>query len=200
MSHKVFADKVFPRHVSDIMNLMHMMIFNGTDGEEHWETFLTLKQKEYVALGLAEYYQCDHCITHHLKAVSRLEEFGKNKLENNILSMVLFLRIDSRSVSPREHQQWIEAWDRFADKISFLTGDKALPHLMGLAIGIARDDRFLIDFCGKEVCSILSSQGVEPRAAIGELEAVVIFMKAAASKNRVVDKIEELLHDQDLTS
>ncbi len=34
MSIKVFQDKVFPTHVSDLMNLMHMVVFNGTDGEE----------------------------------------------------------------------------------------------------------------------------------------------------------------------
>ena len=40
------------------MNLKYMIVFNGTDGEEHRDTSLSLKQKECVAPGLAEYYQC----------------------------------------------------------------------------------------------------------------------------------------------
>lgn len=192
MSHKIFEDKVFPRHVSDLMNLMHMVVFNGTDGEEKWDSYLTMKQKEYVALGLAEYYQCNLCIKHHLKAVSRLTDLGKTSLEKNVRSMVLFLRIDTRQVSESEKEHWMDAWQRFARKIATVTDDQAMPYLLGTAIGIARNDAFLIEFCGQEVKSILEQQGVDPQAAIGELEAVVIFMKAASSKNRVVDKVGRL--------
>ena len=39
MSSSVFKDRVFPKHISDLMGLMHMMVFDGTDGEEHWDTF-----------------------------------------------------------------------------------------------------------------------------------------------------------------
>ncbi len=195
MSVKVFQDKIFPRHVSDLMNLMHMVVFTGTDGEESWDTYLNIKQKEYVALGLAQYYQCEHCISHHLAAVHRAEKIDKKALSKNIIAIVLFLRIDTRSVGPSEREQWIEAWQRFSVKISLESHDQALPYLIGLAIGIARDDEFLIEFCGEKVKSILSSQGIDVRAAIGELESVVIFMKAAASKNRVVDKLEKMLAD-----
>ena len=52
MSIKIFQDNIFPRHVSELMNIMHMMVFAGTDGEEKWDNYLQLKQKEYVALGL----------------------------------------------------------------------------------------------------------------------------------------------------
>ncbi len=48
MSIKVFQDNTFPRHVSDLMNLMHMVVFSGSDGDESWTNYLTLKQKEYV--------------------------------------------------------------------------------------------------------------------------------------------------------
>lgn len=115
MSTKVFQDKRFPRHVSDLMNLMHMVVFTGSDGEETWTTWLSLKQKEYAATALAQYYQCEHCIEFHHNSLTKLE-----------------------------------------------------------------------------TVSILSAQGVDARAAIGELEAVIIFMKAAVSKNRVVDKIDQL--------
>ena len=192
MSTRIFQDNIFPRHVSDLMNLMHMVVFNGTDGEEHWQTWLTLKQKECVALGLAQYYQCDHCIDHHFKAAHRLDKIDKKTLERNINSIILFLRIDTRAVSPTEREYWVTAWQRFANNISVGSGDRAVPHLIGLAIGIARDDTFLIEFCGKEVCAIFEQQDIDSRAVIGELESIVIFMKAASSKNRVADKLEQL--------
>ena len=87
-------------HVSDLMNLMHMVVFNGTDGEEQWDTYLHLRQKECAALGLAQYYQCSHCIEHHMRAVHKLERMDKGVLKKNINSIVLFLRIDTRHISP----------------------------------------------------------------------------------------------------
>jgi len=196
MSSKIFQDKTFPRHVSDLMNLMHMVVFDGTDGEESWETYLTLKQKECVALGLAQYYQCEHCIDHHLKAAQRLDKKENNTIEKNINSIILFLRIDTRTISQTEKAHWIAAWHKFATKMSLASGDEVTPHLIGLAIGIARDDDFLIELCGVDVIKILSLQSIQPRAAVGELESIVIFMKAAASKNRVADKLERLFHSE----
>ena len=192
MTIEVFKDNIFPRHVSDLMNLMHMVVFTGSDGEENWETYLTLEQKEYIALGLAQYYQCEHCVSHHTRAVSRLNKMARDTISRNIDSIVLFLRIDTRTISRSEKEHWIDAWQRFAKNISAATGDSATPYLIGLAIGIARDDAFLIQFCGNHVIDILKEQEINPQLAIGELEAVVIFMKAAASKNRVVDKIYNL--------
>lgn len=192
MSSKVFQDKVFPRHVSDLMNLLHMVVFNGTDGEESWQTYLNLKQKEYIALGLAQYYQCEHCIDHHLSSLCRLENTSKTTLCQNVNSMVLFLRIDSRVIGEAEKEHWVQAWQRFAKKVSLASDDDLLPYLIGLAIGIARDDEFLIEFCGSEVSKGVSEYDMDLRSTIGELESVVIFMKAAVSKNRIVNKIEKL--------
>jgi len=193
MSIKIFQDKVFPRHVSDLMNLMHMVVFNGTDGEEKWETFLDLKQKEYVALGLAQYYQCDHCIDYHLASLCRLEKSSKTSLCQNVNSMVLFLRIDTRTIGKTEKEHWVQSWQRFAKKVSLASDDNLLPYLIGLAIGIARNDEFLIECSGSELRRGCKEEGIDFRSAIGELEAVVIFMKAAVSKNRIVDKIDKLL-------
>jgi AhpD family alkylhydroperoxidase len=192
MSIKVFQDNVFPRHVSDLMNLMHMVVYKGTDGEEAWDTYLDLRQKEYVSLGLAQYYQCDHCVDYHLENLCRLEKTSKSTISQNINSMILFLRIDTRTIGRSEKQHWIRAWQRFAQRVSAESDDQVLPYLLGLAIGIARDDEFLIDFCGREVNAILTSGGIDVRASVGELESVVIFMKAAASKNRIIDKIERI--------
>ena len=193
MSAEVFQDKIFPRHVSDLMNLMHMVVFNGTDGEEKWDKYFTLKQKEYVALGLAQYYQCEHCIDHHLSSLCKLEKTSRTTLCENVNSMILFLRIDTRTIGKQEKEHWIKAWKRFAKKVSIEGEDELLPYLIGLAIGMARNDPFLISFCGDEVCRGLRQSGVQVAPALGELEAVVIFMKAAVSKNRIVDKVAELL-------
>lgn len=192
MSITLFQDNIFPRHISDLMNLMHMMVFNGTDGEEQWDTYLDLHQKECVALALAHYYQCDHCISHHLKAAKKLGKVETSTLQKNISSIILFLRIDTRAISKSEKESWINAWKRFSSKIVTTSNDAAIPYLIGLAIGIARNDDFLIDFCGNEIKKILIDQNLDVRPAIGELESIVIFMKAAASKNRVAEKLDVL--------
>jgi len=190
LSSKVFQDNVFPRHVSDLMNLMHGIVFQGTDGEETWDTYLELRQKEYIALALAQYYQCDHCVSYHLSAVCKLETISRTCISENINAMVLFLRIDTRQIGKSEKDHWIKAWKRFAYMVSLENKDSLLPYFISLAIGIARNDDFLIEFSGTEIKQVLSEQGGDVRAVIGELEALVIFMKAAASKNRIIDKIE----------
>lgn len=195
MSTKVFQDKIFPRHVSDLMNLMHMVVFTGSDGEETWKTWLSLKQKEYAATALAQYYQCEHCIEFHQHSLTKLETVGKTTFAQNLNSMVLFLRVDTRIIGKQERQHWVKTWTRFAKRVAQASNDPALPYIIGLAIGIARNDEFLIQFCGSETVSILTAQGLDARAAIGELEAVIIFMKAAVSKNRVVDKIDRLFQE-----
>jgi AhpD family alkylhydroperoxidase len=192
MSSSVFKDRVFPKHISDLMGLMHMMVFDGTDGEEHWDTFLTFEQKECVALSLAQYYQCEHCIEHHTKALARIRNVAPETLSKNMSSMILFLRTDLSRIGDVERTRWMQAWEQFALKIAIKRGDQATPYLIGLAIGMARDDAYLIDLCGGEVKRIFEEKGVDPRLVIGELESVVIFMKAAASKNRIVPKVEHI--------
>lgn len=196
MSAKVFQDKIFPRHISDMMNLMHMMIYQGTDGEEKWESILTLQQKEYVSLALAQYYQCQHCIDHHMTALCRVEKLNKSTLSKNVNSLVLFLRIDSRQISASEKEQWTQSWQRFSYRICTESKDDGLAYLIGFAIGIARNDDFLLNFCGNEVLKYCKTHQFDARIVAGELEAVVIFMKAAASKNRVAEKLEVLLQGE----
>ena len=88
----------------------------------------------------------------------------------------------------------MHAWHEYATKVSLKSGDKVMPYLIGLAIGIARDDAFLINFCGTEVKQTYEKLNIEPRLVLGELEAVVVFMKAAASKNRIASKINQLVN------
>jgi len=192
MSSTVFKDRVFPKHISDLMGLMHMMVFEGTDGAERWDTFLTNQQKESVALGLAQYYQCEHCIEHHTKILCRLSKIEQAELSKSMNSITLFLRTEVSRIGESEKVRWMQAWQEFALKIALKWGDKATPYLIALAIGMARDDEFLIQFCGREIKKLFDENGVDSRSVIGELESVVIFMKAAASKNRIVPKIEQI--------
>ncbi len=194
MSSNIFKDKVFPRHISDIMTIMHMAVFEGTDGEEKWETYLTHKQKECVALGLGLYYQCEHCVEYHIKVLERLGHIKRDTFMKNMTSMILFLRVDVDRITEQEKNRWMHAWHEYATKVSLKSGDKVMPYLIGLAIGIARDDAFLINFCGTEVKQTYEKLNVEPRLVLGELEAVVVFMKAAASKNRIASKINQLVN------
>jgi AhpD family alkylhydroperoxidase len=153
---------------------------------------LSFEQKECVALGLALYYQCQHCIVHHTKALARVGKAEPETITRNMNSIILFLRTDTGRITASEKTRWIQAWQGFSVKISMRRTDKITPYLIGLAIGMARDDEFLIQFCGDEVKRHFEAQGQDARAVIGELESVVIFMKAAASKNRVADKVEQL--------
>ena len=190
MSNKIFQDNVFPKHISDIMSLLHLVVFEGNDGNEEFETYLTIEQKECVALGLALYYQCGHCILHHSKILSKLRKVKPEQLMKNMASIILFLRTDLRGVTLIEQNRWKQAWEQFAHKLSLKRGDKISPWLIGLAIGIARDDDFLIKFMGDNVLNYFVEN---TREILGELEAVVIFMKSAVSKNRIADKLELLL-------
>jgi AhpD family alkylhydroperoxidase len=195
MTSKVFKDPIFPRHISDLMTVMHMMVFEGTDGEERWNTFLTYQQKECVALGLSLYYQCEHCIEYHLKTLCRLQKLDQQVVMRNMNSIILFLRVEVSRISDSEKVRWIQTWQEFALKISLHCKDNVRANLIGLAIGMARNDDFLIQFCGSEVKQIFEETDIDPCQAIGELESVVIFMKAASSKNRIVSKIENFLNN-----
>lgn len=193
MSNKVFQDTVFPKHVADLMSLMHLVVFQNTDGEESFDTYLTIEQKECVALGLAIYYQCDHCILHHSKLLSKIRKIKTESLMKNMASIILFLRTDLRYVTIQEQNRWKQAWDQFAHKLYLKRGDKITPYLTGLAIGMARNDDFLIEFFGNYVKNYYTENTKE---IFGELESVVLFMKSAVSKNRIANKLEKLLGEK----
>lgn len=190
MSSKLFRDNIFPKHIADHMSVMHMLVFDGTDGEEDFDTYLTIDQKECVALGLAIYYQCNHCIAHHSKILCKLRKVKPESLMKNMASIILFLRTDLRYVTEEEQDRWQQAWNQFAHKLYLKRGDRIGPYLVGLAIGMARDDTFLIQFFGNYL-KYYCQENV--REIFGELESVMIFMKMASSKNRIVDKLESLL-------
>lgn len=184
---------LFPQHVSDFLNLFHSVVFNGNDGESEWKQYLALEQKECVSLALAIYYQCQHCEKHHTKILCKLKKVKAESLIKNVSSMVLFLRTDISRVSESEFSRWIETWDQFSLKMSLKYRDEIVTSLVGLAVGIARDDEVFVKFFGEKVKNHFQNKGEDYRAVIGELISVVIFMKSATSKNRIIDKVENLL-------
>lgn len=106
MSNKVFQDTIFPKHMADLFSLIYLVVFQNTDGEEDFETYLTIEQKECVALSLAIYYQCDHCISHHARLLSKIRKIKTESLMKNMTSIILFLRTDLRYVTIPEQNRW----------------------------------------------------------------------------------------------
>lgn len=184
---------VVPPHISDFLNQFHNIVFNGSDGEEEFTQYLTLSQKECISLSLAVYYQCQHCIDYHSKILCKLKNTKCDLLIKNIASMILFLRTDISRVSSPEFDRWSETWEQFALKIVTKYKDEIVPDLVGLSIGIARNDELFIKMFGKKVKDFFERREINSTNVIGELISVVLFMKAATSKNRIIDEIEEML-------
>lgn len=181
---------IVPQHISDFLNLFHSIVFNGSDGEENYVQYLTLSQKECISLALSIYYQCPHCIDYHAKVLSKLKSVKENVLFKHVASMILFLRTDISRISEPELERWLETWDQLSLKITTKYRDEIVPDLVGLSIGIARNDELLIKMFGKRIKDYF---GTKNTGVMGELISVVLFMKAATSKNRISDKIEKFL-------
>lgn len=107
--------------------------------------------------------------------------------------MILFLRTDLSRISDPEFNRWVETWDQFSLKISTKYKDEIISNLVGLSIGIARNDETFIKLFGKKVRDFFEEQEISSTNIFGELISVVLFMKAATSKNRIIDKIEKIL-------
>lgn len=183
--------KVVPNHIADILNLFHDIVFQGSDGEETFPQYLTLEEKECISLSLAVYYQCEECIKYHSKVLCKLKNIKPENLNKHIASMILFLRTDIAHISDIEVQRWLETWEQLSLKISTKYGNIIMPYLVGLSIGLARNDDEFITIFGKAIKKYYSEDIVEK--VVGEVISVVIFMKSATSKNRIMDKVKNML-------
>lgn len=185
---------IFPQHVVDEVEVLMMIIFQGMDGlGEKWTQHLTIVQKEIVALAIALYYDCEHCRIHHTKAlVKNLDKKVRaNTYLENIESMVLFLFVEERNIAKELSKHWKKKWHQLSKGIAFNTDDHTAD-LVGLAIGLGRDDNFLIDYCGKRVRDAFGEDHEKYIEMTRDLAAVVMLMKLLASKNRVKDKLQKL--------
>mgnify|MGYP001818148447 CR=1 FL=1 len=190
---------VLGRAFNDVLTELHAHVFTGVPGESD-PFILTLLEREYLAYALACYYQCEHCQRHHSRAVEReRKNVGSAdwKWQNELIKATLFLRIAKADVAPVEWREWTTAWRSFADRI-----DRHHPYLacfIAYAIGIARNDEDLMDIAFACISNGQASND-SLKDIIRDIDRVVIFMKAATSKNRTDPVIIRHLKSRDINA
>ena len=168
---------------NDVLNELHQLVFIGVPGES--DPFeLTQLEREYIAYVLACYYQCGRCLEFHERAVKvarRKEKSPEWKWKEELVHATLFLHLDGQKLSSLEWQQWLTAWAAIVRRIN--PRHPGLAFYLAYAIGIARHDQILMDHVFGSI-----SESVEDdkrlKGIIRDIDGVVIFMKAATSKNR----------------
>ena len=168
---------------NDVLNELHQLVFSGVPGES--EPFeLTLLEREYIAFVLACYYQCGRCLEFHEHAVNvarRKEKSTDWKWKKELINATLFLHLDGKKLSDLEWQHWLRAWSAFEKRVHYR--HSGLANYLAYAIGVARNDTSLMDYAFDSI-----SESVEEdnrlKGIIRDIDGVVIFMKAATSKNR----------------
>ena len=173
---------------NDVLNELHQLVFSGVPGES--DPFeLTQLEREYIAYVLACYYQCGRCLEFHERAVNLERRKAKSadwKWKEELVNATLFLHLDGRKLSDLEWQQWLKAWGGFAKRIHSLHPN--LASYIAYAIGIARNDENLMDHVFHFISDSVEDNN-RLRGIIRDIDGVVIFMKAATSKNRSDPKI-----------
>ena len=168
---------------NDVLNQLHQLVFEGIPGES--EPFeLTLLEREYIAYVLACYYQCGRCLEFHERAIKvarRKANSPEWNWRDDLISATLFLHLDGRKLSAIEWQRWLETWTDFASRINKHHAN--LSSYLAYGVGIARDDANLMDFAFSSI-SKSASDNARLKGVIRDIDGVVVFMKAATSKNR----------------
>lgn len=168
---------------NDVLNELHQLVFVGVPGEtEPFE--LTQLEREYIAYLLACYYQCEHCLTFHDRAVRvarRKEQSPEWNWQDELISATLFLHLDGRKLSAIEWQRWLKTWADFAKRID--SRHAGLASYLAYAVGIARHDTHLMDHAFASISASIEDNERLKRV-IRDIDGVVVFMKAATSKNR----------------
>lgn len=168
---------------NDVLNELHQLVFEGIPGES--EPFeLTQLEREYIAYVLACYYQCDRCLDFHgraIKVARRKENAADWHWTEELISTTLFLHLDGRKLSDIEWQRWLKTWGDFSKRVNMHHAN--LADYIAYAIGIARNDKSLMDHAFAAI-----SQAIENnkrlKGVIRDIDGLVVFMKAATSKNR----------------
>lgn len=182
---------------SDALNELHQIVFEGVPGETP-PFELSQLEREYIAYVLACYYHCSRCLDFHGRAVKRLRKKEKVKdweWKDDLTSATLFLHLDGRKLSDMEWQRWVETWKNFAKRID--KRHKGLSCYLSYAIGIARHDRLLMDLAFASI-SKANKSNKRLKGVIRDIDSVVIFMKAATSKNRSDTTILDHLKSRDI--
>lgn len=168
---------------NDVLNELHQHVFEGVPGES--EPFeLTLLEREYTAYVLAIYYQCEHCLTFHERAVRvarRKEKSADWNWQDELISTTLFLHLDGRKLSAIEWQRWLATWVDSSRRINL--HHPCLASYLAYAVGIARHDTNLMDHAFSSISASIEDDD-RLKGVIRDIDGVVVFMKAATSKNR----------------
>lgn len=168
---------------NDVLNELHQLVFEGVPGES--EPFvLTLLEREYIAYVLACYYQCSRCLEFHERAVRvarRKEKTVDWHWQDDLISATLFLHLDGRKLSDLEWQRWLKNWADFAKSID--SHHSGLASYIAYAVGIARNDTNLMDHAFESISHAIEDNN-SLKGVIRDIDGVVVFMKAATSKNR----------------
>lgn len=168
---------------NDVLNELHQIVFEGVPGETP-PFEITQLEREYIAYVLACYYQCHRCLAFHERAVNharKKENASAWNWKDDLVSATLFLHLDGQKLSEMEWERWVQAWRSYAHRID--TKHPGLACYLGYAIGIARHDRRLMDIAFESISG--ANPGNERlKGIIRDIDGVVIFMKAATSKNR----------------
>jgi len=190
---------IMGRAFNDVLSELHAHVFTGVPGESD-PFVLSLLEREYMAYVLACYYQCEHCQRHHARAVEH-ERKAANKpkwdWQHELVKTALFLRVARDDIAPIEWEQWLSSWELFARKLH--GHHHHIACYIAFAIGVARNDESLMDMAFN---SISSSESDDERlkGIIRDIDRVVIFMKAATSKNRTDPIIIRQLKARDISA
>ncbi len=182
---------------NDVLNELHQLTFEGVPGES--EPFeLTILEREYIAYVLACYYQCNRCLTFHERAVKlarKKENSPKWGWQDQLISATLYLHLDGRRLSSIQWERWLKTWGDFARRIDF--HHPCLASYLAYAVGIARNDKALMEHAFASISAYIEDND-RLKGVIRDIDGVVVFMKAATSKNRSDPTIIENLRSRGL--
>ncbi len=190
---KLIVSPIPGQAFTEVLAEMHQHVFIGVPGESDPFT-LDILIREYIAFALACYYQCDHCQTFHQSQIEKerkKSDIGNWEWKDNLTKTLLFLRLRVDQLSKNEASIWRKTWQGFAERIN--RRHYGLACYTSLAIGIARADKILIELSFKRIATLHSEE--ELTGVIRDIDRVVIFMKAATSKNRTDPIIIDLLNE-----
>ncbi|MGD8308469.1 MAG: hypothetical protein PVG98_03430 [Chromatiales bacterium] len=174
---------VLGRAFNDVLAELHAHVFTGVPGESD-PFVLSMLEREYVAYVLACYYQCDHCQHYHARAIEReRRKLGSADWDwkKELVRAALFLRTSRDEVSRTEWHEWEQSWRGFAKRIDLR--HRTLACYIAYAIGIARNDGDLMDLAFGSL-NAAHPEDETLKGVVRDIDRVVIFMKAATSKNR----------------
>ena len=97
------------------------------------------------------------------------------------MNATLFLHLDGQKLSRIEWQHWLQMWAAIAKQIH--SEHPGLACYLAYSIGIARHDKNLMDHAFGSISESIDHND-RLRGIIRDIDGLVIFMKAATSKNR----------------